>query len=144
MKLRFGGEMAAPVCPYCERQGVLTTGAAIYPHRRDLHSKVLWRCVHCPGVYVGCHDGTKTPLGNMCDQATRNARMRAHRAFDPLWKSRKHGSRAQAYGWLARELAMEPKYAHISMADVALCDRIVELSALAAATKNFNFRMELT
>jgi hypothetical protein len=32
-----------PICPYCDREAALTTGAKIYPHRADLFGLKFWR-----------------------------------------------------------------------------------------------------
>ncbi len=129
-------------CPKCNTNAELVDGAVVYPHRSDLMRKKFWRCPQCPDVRVGCHPGTTKPLGFMADAATRAARQRAHAAFDPLWLSL--GGRNAAYAWLARELAIEPEHMHIGHADEALCERIIELCALAIATRGFQFSMELT
>ncbi len=52
------------------------------------------------------------------------ARGHAHIAFDKLWKSG-HMSRSQAYAWLAHELGMSRKRAHIENFDVAQCKYVI-------------------
>jgi len=53
-------------------------------------------------------------------------KQRAHRAFDPFWKSGSR-SRKQAYAWLAELLGIPVEETHIGMFDVYLCKRVVEL-----------------
>jgi hypothetical protein len=54
--------MAASVCPTCRTAARLTSGAEVYPARRDL-AKAIWKCDVCPDSYVGCHPGSTAPLG---------------------------------------------------------------------------------
>lgn len=116
----------APACPYCDKRARLASGADIYPHRPDifgLHAKPFWQCVPC-GAYVGCHPGTRKPLGRLANAALRLAKMRAHEAFDPLWKSGRMG-RNEAYGWLTRALGIPGSECHIGMFDEAQCAAVV-------------------
>lgn len=117
-------------CAYCGNPVMRVTGQAIYPHRKDLYAKTFWRCVPCH-AYVGCHPGTGTPLGRLANAELRSAKMKAHAAFDPVWKSgsKKRGS---AYGWLSDKLAIEKKDCHIGMFDVATCNRVVEVCSEAS------------
>lgn len=63
------------------------------------------------------------------DQPTRAARMRAHEAFDQLWK-RGHLKRTAAYKWLAAELGIKNagRDCHIKHFDEETCRRVVVLS----------------
>lgn len=54
------------------------------------------------------------------------ARIAAHAAFDPLWKSGKM-SRSDAYGELARRLGIRKEAAHMVLFDIAMCERVVAL-----------------
>lgn len=54
------------------------------------------------------------------------ARIAAHAAFDPLWKSGKM-PRSRAYGELARRLGIPKHKAHMQMFDIAMCERVVAL-----------------
>lgn len=67
----------------------LTSGAEIYPHRRDLASVPMWRCDGC-GNHVGCHWRTKEPtrpLGVIATPEIKSARQHLHRLIDPIWQS---------------------------------------------------------
>lgn len=113
------------LCPYCQRDAAKVTGKQIYPHRPDLYAKTFYECDPCD-AYVGCHPGTDTPLGRLADAELREEKMRAHAAFDPIWRSgsKKRGS---AYAWLADQLGIDKKECHIGMFDVAMCRRVVEV-----------------
>ena len=116
--------MNAVLCPYCGGNAKLVGGLTIYPHRPDLHEKKFYQCAPCD-AYVGCHPGTTNALGRLANAELRKAKMAAHSAFDPLWKSgaKKRGS---AYAWLSDALGMNKKDCHIGMMDVADCHRVVE------------------
>ncbi|HXI01805.1 MAG TPA: zinc-finger-containing protein, partial [Candidatus Saccharimonadales bacterium] len=83
------------------------------------------RFPHCRGTH-GAHQETGEPLGIPGDRATKDARIRAHAAFDPLWKD---GSmrRNDAYYWLSRALGIPRKDVHIGLFDTETCERVVSL-----------------
>lgn len=113
------------LCPYCALEAELVTGAVVYPHRPDLASLRFWQCSPCE-AYVGCHKGTKAPLGRLADATLRKAKQRAHAAFDPLWKNGGR-SRDEAYAWLSKELNIPPEECHIGMFDVHQCKRVEDV-----------------
>ena len=117
--------MKNPICPYCDTESELVTGREIYPHRTDLYRLSFYRCAKC-GAYEGCHPGTTTPLGRLANAELRKARMEAHAAFDPLWKSGKM-NRRQAYAWLAGRLGIDFEDCHMGMFDVAMCKSVTHL-----------------
>lgn len=112
-------------CPYCAREAELVGGLKIYPHRPDLSEKQFYLCEPC-NAYVGCHPNTTRPLGRLADAKLRRAKMAAHAAFDPIWKSGKL-HRASAYKWLATQLCIPRKECHIGMFDVGLCTLVVKV-----------------
>lgn len=116
--------MTIPTCPYCNASAFLVTGREIYPHRSDLYEKYYYRCKPC-NAFVGCHPGTKRPLGRLANTDLRHAKMAAHAAFDPLWKQRAM-TRRQAYAWLAETLDIPANQCHIGLFDLVLCARVVE------------------
>ena len=63
----------------------------------------------------------------MADKALRVAKSEAHRAFDPLWKSKQLGNRSQAYNWLANQLNIPKQDCHIGMMDVDTCAQVIEV-----------------
>lgn len=48
------------------------------------------------------------------------ARMAAHAAFDPLWKSGRM-TRNEAYKWLSRKMRLKPINCHMAMFDKSQC-----------------------
>lgn len=119
-------------CDYCGSDAPLVTGAEVYPHRADLHSKLFYLCRPCE-AWVGTHDGTSEPLGRLANAELRQWKSMAHAAFDPLWRakirqgSRKKHARGAGYQWLAGQLGIEADLCHIGMFDVAMCRRVVEI-----------------
>ena len=108
----------------CGTPAALATGADVYPHRPDLHSKRFWVCPSCPNSYVGCHPGTSDALGTPADVATRKARQTTHRWFDRIW--RKGGvKRTEAYAWLRVEMGLRKADCHISMFSAEQCERAI-------------------
>jgi hypothetical protein len=114
-------------CPYCDQTAELVAGAALYPDIPSLHDKKFYSCAPC-GAHVGCHDGTTTPLGRLADAELRRAKMNAHAAFDPLWRSRQM-TRKAAYSRLAKELGIERDKCHIGMFDLETCRRVAAIAA---------------
>lgn len=111
-------------CPYCKGSASLVDGAAVYPHRPDLAAKPFWACLPC-GAWVGCHPGGTKPLGRLADAATRKAKMAAHAAFDPLWRSGRM-TRREAYRWLAGQLGISFERCHIGHFSAEECAAVVE------------------
>lgn len=89
------------------------------------------------GEYLKCPSDTcdvtqhcnsrRQPVGKQSTQEMRDARKRAHAAFDFLWIEKIFESRSAAYAWLAEQLKV-PRI-HIAECDVETCNKIVELSA---------------
>lgn len=115
-------------CPYCGGKAVLRDSAIIY-HGKSYGN--AWICENYPrcDAYVGCHKRGDAPLGRLANAELRKAKKLAHWAFDPLW--RRHGQRARsvAYKWLAKALGIPESECHIEMFDVAMCERVAEVSA---------------
>lgn len=117
---------ARPVtCPYCNGVAELVGGEVIYPHRPDLEAKKFWNCAPCH-AYVGTHPGTTNPLGRLADKELREAKQKAHAAFDPLWR-RGQQHRNTAYAWLAEKMGKQEGKCHIGWMDVADCRRVVAI-----------------
>lgn len=107
-------------CPECGAQMVL----------RDSRYGRFYGCLEYPNCKAthGAHaDGR--PLGIPADKPTKRARMRAHDAFDSLWKGT--GLRRQeAYRWLRGALNLSAEECHIGRFDIETCDRVVRLVGL--------------
>ncbi len=67
------------------------------------------------------------------DGPTRKARMRAHAAIDPLWRSGEM-SRAGVYRWLAGELGLSSAECHIHLFNAEECARVVQAAAERRST----------
>ena len=89
---------------FCENGTVYGQNQGDWPY--------LWHCPDCQAA-VGCHPGTKFPLGIMADKETRALRLRCHEVFDQIWKSRYY-SRTMAYKWLASKLQIRSALCHIA------------------------------
>lgn len=110
-------------CPYCSAPATLTTGAKIYPHRKDLAALRFWECAPC-GAWVGCHKGGKGlhPLGTLADAETRGLRAAVHGVFDPQWKGKyPRKTRGRAYRDLANLMKLPEAECHISMFTASQC-----------------------
>lgn len=59
------------------------------------------------------------------------ARMSAHKAFDPKWQSQKM-SRSNAYQWLARELGIPKHGCHMLLFNEEQCARVVQICIMDA------------
>ena len=115
-------------CNYCGQPAEIVSGREIYPQRRDLWLKWFWNCKPC-GARVGCHPGTKRPLGRLANAELRAAKQAAHAAFDPLWKSGDM-TRSEAYRWLGGMMGIaEP---HIGEFTVQQCERCVAACGMFA------------
>jgi hypothetical protein len=114
-------------CPYCGNEAELKTGYHVYPHRPDLADLKIWACDLCD-AWVGTHKNSPDhkPLGRLANAELRRAKMAAHAAFDPLWKSGQM-SRSKAYALLAEKMGIDPKDAHIGMFDVEQCKTVILL-----------------
>ena len=74
-----------------------------------------------PGCDMMCWGNeTSTPA----NQATRDARMEAHRKFDHLWKSGQI-ERREAYKLLSLFLFLTGKETHIGMFDIKDCKKVI-------------------
>jgi hypothetical protein len=114
-------------CPYCGNDAELSTGYKVYPHRADLADLKIWACFPCD-AWVGTHKNSPThaPLGRLANAELRKAKMAAHAAFDPLWKSGQV-SRKKAYALLSEKMGLTPEETHIGMFDVEQCKTVILL-----------------
>lgn len=114
-----------PRCERCKR-------AAEFVNNEVVHGipvgkwPYIWRCPSC-GDYVGCHEFTQKPKGTLADRKTREARIAAHLAFDPIWQGGAL-SREDAYAWLASQLGKRPHEVHIGRMGLRLCTLTIRLA----------------
>ncbi len=110
-------------CPYCGKRAEMVAGSKIYPDVKSLWNRLYYLCEPCE-AYVGTHIGSVVPLGTLANKELRIARVQAHSAIDPLWKS-KRMTRSGVYGWLAAE--MQVCMCHIGLFDVAQCKQVIAI-----------------
>jgi len=98
-------------------------------HLRDGKWGKFWGCSdwpQCDGL-VACHKGTSTPRGKATNKATRDARIRAHAAFDALWEPMGRDWRGRAYRWLAEQVGHDAGELHIGYSGLEMCQQIIEV-----------------
>lgn len=127
------------VCNYCGRHAELHGGLAVYPDRKDLEDRQFWVCWPCD-AWVGCKKGTDEPYGELADEELREARIAAHKAFDPVWQNELM-TKLDAYNWLAQELGIVPSACQIGLLTVEGCIMVREavwarFGAVAATLPN--------
>lgn len=116
---------AGPVCPKCNCPATLVDATYVYGDRANNPDRKMWVCLIC-GAYVSCHKTGAVPMGTPADKATRDARRKAHKAFDSLWKCGTM-TRWEAYLWLAEQMGLPQDKAHIGMFNAAQCETVVDL-----------------
>lgn len=88
---------------------------------------------NCTGTHTAHPDGS--PCGIPANKETRQWRIKAHDAFDSVWKahslfkplSERRKIRNRAYKLLTKQLG-ESEPVHIANADIKMCQRIIEAS----------------
>lgn len=107
-------------CPDCDARIVLRTA-----RQGALAGKPFYGCSTWPACSAthGAHPDGK-PLGIPGDRATKDARIRAHAAFDLIWRSGMM-SRRGAYSWMRRRFGLSDEDGHIGRFDVAACERLI-------------------
>ena len=110
------------ICPYCQKEIQKVKSKDVYGYTGF---GKIYICFPC-NAYVGSHKNTEEPLGTVAKIGRRNARMRAHAAFDPLWKNGGM-TRFEAYKWLADKLDIKLKNCHIGYFDEVLCNRVIQI-----------------
>lgn len=112
------------MCPYCNSKTKLIDTAEIY---HGHHYGYAWACVEYPNcdAYVGTHKANNLPLGRLANAELREAKKKAHTAFDPVWRTGGM-SRSYMYQLLSDYLEIPSNQCHIGMFDVDLCNEVVE------------------
>ena len=115
--------MTNVICPYCNTKAVLCDSSVVY-HGRSFG--LIYLCSNWPkcDAFVGVHEGTKNPLGQLANAECREWRKKAHRAFDELWRGSKM-TRKEAYKKLREIMGMTTAEAHIGNFDVSKCQELV-------------------
>lgn len=117
--MKLPGYIWKGMCPDCGGNMVLR-----YSKRFDRLFYGCGRWPECNATHGAHPDGE--PLGIPANQETKNARIRAHAAFDGLWKGTRLMRRAQAYSWMQEAMEMTPDEAHIGRFTKEECERLVE------------------
>ena len=112
-------------CPYCGSPAILREGNYVYGE--DSIAEILYVCQRYPDcdAYVGVFKDNRTPKGTLANSELRNKRIRAHRAFDEIWKSGIM-SRGQAYQWMQHKFGLSKDQAHIGYFSDYLCLQLIE------------------
>lgn len=107
-------------CPYCQQLAKFVDSKVIYRKSYGM----IYICFPCD-ARVGIERGTDKPLGTLANKELREARKRAHAAFDPLWKKKgRKKSRGKMYRLLADAMNIQVQRSHIAMFDVIQCQQV--------------------
>ena len=116
------------ICRYCGGVIRLMPARKIYGASTDrlgLASENIYLCQNC-NARVGCHKGTNRPLGNVANEVLRLKRRETHQVFDQYWQS-SGLSRTKAYKWLAGQMNLPEKNAHIGGFEMDQCQQVIDL-----------------
>jgi len=83
------------------------------------------RFPECRGTHGAHKNGA--PLGIPADKETKKARIKAHAAFDQIWKGHHVRNRFLAYSWMRKAMGLTDSTAHISMLTIPQCEELVRL-----------------
>lgn len=120
-KKRPGGGPQPIHCPHCGSRSAKYHRTSTHIYGRDYGA--VYHCEPC-NAYVGVHANGCKPKGSPATYEWREARKRAHAAFDPIWKSGTL-SRGEAYRRLALSLGIQQSECHIGMFDPEQCEQVV-------------------
>jgi len=89
---------------------------------------LFYGCVEYPKCKAahGAHEDGK-PLGIPASKPTKEARIRAHDAFDQLWKGRGGMKRGDAYVWMQKAMGLTIEEAHIGRFTIEQCEQLESL-----------------
>ncbi len=116
------------ICRYCGGVIKLVSAQTIYGASTDrlgLTNENIYLCQNC-NARVGCHKGTNRPLGNVANEVLRLKRRETHQVFDRFWQDNGM-SRTQAYKWLAKQMRLSEKNAHIGGFEMDQCQQVIDL-----------------
>jgi ssDNA-binding Zn-finger/Zn-ribbon topoisomerase 1 len=88
------------------------------------------RFPECRSAHGAHPDGR--PLGIPATKLTKDARIRAHAAFDSFWRAR-DWRRGQAYAWMQQALGLAKDEAHIGRFDIEQCEKLIAAVASASS-----------
>lgn len=112
-------------CPYCGANASLRPVSAVYGDKA-LKEGYVYVCDRYPvcNAYVAAHQKTLEPMGTLANGDLRNKRIKAHKAFDWLWKSGLM-TKWQAYKWMQGKMGLSPDQAHIAKFGEYRCDQLI-------------------
>lgn len=116
------------ICRYCGGVIRLVPASSIYGKSTDrlgMRDEKIYQCQNC-NARVGCHKGTRRPLGKVANEVLRLKRVETHQIFDAFWRQR-NMSRTAAYKWLAAEMELPAGQVHIGGFEMDQCQRVIEL-----------------
>jgi hypothetical protein len=117
------------ICSYCQSLAEYVDSSEVYNGRSY---GMIYLCRPCR-AWVGVHKGTDKPLGRLANKDLREWKIKAHAAFDPLWKAKmrqghsKKSARNSGYAWLAEQMGIPREACHVGMFDVEQCKQVVEI-----------------
>lgn len=122
------------LCQYCGDVPMRMTGQELFPLRQDLVLRHYLGCRNCD-AWVGCHDRTWKPMGELANDSLRRARKLAHEAFEDMWRkaaARKGWSeqiaRSAAYSWVSKAMQCGT---HVAGFDLDRCEMVLEACEVA-------------
>ena len=112
-------------CPYCGAPAVLRDASFVYGEKALVEK--LYVCSRYPECdsYVGVFRNSDIPKGSLADSELRNKRIRAHRAFDEIWKSGIM-TRGQTYQWMQYKFSLSKQQAHIGYFSDYMCEELMK------------------
>ena len=116
------------ICRYCGGVVRMVPARNVYGpavDRLGLQNEYIYQCQNCT-ARVGCHKGTTRPLGNVANETLRLKRMETHQVFDAYWKQ-KGMSRTRGYKWLAGQMGLPERLAHIGGFEMDQCQKVIDL-----------------
>lgn len=121
------------ICPHCNCFAILRKRGDLGKEPADDWVYVCGNYPKCDS-YVGCHQGTREPLGGLANEELRALRVKAHEAFDYLWQSGRM-SRTDAYSILGADMGIDRDKAHIGQFTAGQCRRVIELYGMSRPWK---------
>ena len=122
-------------CSYCGAHAVLQKGTYVYGDKSK--EEYLYVCSNYPQCdsYVGVHAGTKKPKGTLANAELRNKRIKTHKVFDQVWKS-KLMTKKEAYRWMTYVMGLPFEMGHIGSFSEYRCDELIRICKDVLANNN--------
>lgn len=137
VRRRSSGVPVSPVQIAARQHAAAEKSRSIDPRKRAAADILSIETPNCPkcgnvarlsdgrfGIKAECCGLWSWGLKSLVDRETHAARITAHDAFDPLWKSG-DTSRASAYKRLAEAMGMHPRDCHISLMSATDARRVI-------------------